>query len=229
MSTNSTPFIDILPYIEQQQVYQKYDRTQVAGAGWAPAWTVAPVNAWIENQPIATFIDPGMVLPNGAMAYSAFSSYAFNGGNRNAASGLYDGITIPERQGVVKVAWVTDGLSNTFLAGDNHWNMVGYTDLNGNASSGCTYYFLSTPSYSLGYSWAVTNGGMNPFGNNAGTTSFAANGIGIPIYSFKSSHSGGGMFAMADGSVQFVSYSISLPIFTALGSRAGNEVFTNAF
>jgi prepilin-type N-terminal cleavage/methylation domain-containing protein len=226
----SSPMIDILPFVEQKIVYQQYNRRLTDGTTWANPWTIDPANAFIGNAMVPTFIDPAMPIPQLTLAYQAWGSYGFCGGNYSTTTGLWDGIVVPERQGPFSstVASISDGASNTFLAGELHWNMINFTDLNGNPATGSTWYFLSTPYYSLGYSWANTNSMLNN-GNFPGSMDVkvynwgTVGTTGIPEYCFRSAHVDGGFFAFADGSVRMVSFDCPLSVFMALGSKAGGE------
>jgi len=117
------------------------------------------------------------------------------------------------------IASVTDGTSNTVLAGEilpsraadaNFWfqngGLAGMTvPLNWNSN---TFTPTIAPCKD---NW---QGASTPLGCRFGA---AAKG-------FVSLHPGGANFAFADGSVHFLKQSISMPTYAALGSRAGGEV-----
>ncbi len=115
---------------------------------------------------------------------------------------------------VAQVASVTDGFSNTILAGeglpdqDANNEMYGFTG----AASG------TTPPINL-YTGAS---GPVSFQTTVWQSrfSYAARG-------FKSRHPGGANFLFADGSCHFLKSSISPFTFNALGSRAGGEVISS--
>jgi prepilin-type N-terminal cleavage/methylation domain-containing protein/prepilin-type processing-associated H-X9-DG protein len=113
---------------------------------------------------------------------------------------------------ITKVAGVTDGTSNTIMAGeglpDQDANNEFWT--NTGAAVGTTM-----PLNLYTGNWT----GGTPFGTGDFTNrySYAARG-------FKSRHPGGGNFLFADGSVHFLKNSISPVTYNALGSRAGGEV-----
>lgn len=103
----------------------------------------------------------------------------------------------------VGINMVTDGTSNTFMAGEQiravtQWNAW----VGGNASIGSTAvplnYKLPTPNVG---NWTRQ-------------------------YTFRSLHPGGANFAMADGSVKFIKSSINFNVYQALSTRAQGEVIS---
>jgi prepilin-type N-terminal cleavage/methylation domain-containing protein/prepilin-type processing-associated H-X9-DG protein len=120
------------------------------------------------------------------------------------------------------IASVTDGTSNTVLAGEhlpsrsadsNFWFFNGgvhgmTVPLNWNSNT----YPAADPRCDS--NWQQPSA---PLGCRFGA---AAKG-------FVSLHPGGANFAFADGSVRFVKQSISLVVYVALGSRAGGEVISS--
>ena len=121
---------------------------------------------------------------------------------------------------VVKIASVTDGTSNTIMAGEvlpiqdadnNFWNTNGGTagttiPINWNSNS----YPATNPS--CGGQWQCAILGCRFGAANKG---------------FKSLHPGGSNFLFGDGSVHFLKASISAVTYAALGSRNGGEVVSS--
>jgi prepilin-type N-terminal cleavage/methylation domain-containing protein/prepilin-type processing-associated H-X9-DG protein len=117
---------------------------------------------------------------------------------------------------IVRIASVTDGLSNTIAAGeglpaqraDNNvweWN---------SGANGTTVPM----NYFSGLSCGITGGW--------GATSWAGR-CAYTNTGFKSKHPGGCNFLFADGSVHFLKQTINMFTYCALGSRAGGEVVSS--
>jgi prepilin-type N-terminal cleavage/methylation domain-containing protein/prepilin-type processing-associated H-X9-DG protein len=126
----------------------------------------------------------------------------------------------------VGIQGITDGSTNTFLAGEDSPNMNGQLAwTNGDA----TYATTVIP---LNWMTNYKDGQFEPNGDPCNFTSalYDANHSvhcwrnQVYIYSFKSLHPGGANFAMADGSVRFIKQSINARIYNSLGSRAGGEI-----
>jgi prepilin-type N-terminal cleavage/methylation domain-containing protein/prepilin-type processing-associated H-X9-DG protein len=101
---------------------------------------------------------------------------------------------------------ITDGTSNTFLAGED------------------------VPQKNTHCSWPYANHaigtcGIGPNAKRLDGTEYAPTDW-PNVYSFRSRHPGGLQFAYADGSVHFISNTIELSVYRALATRSGREVVT---
>ncbi|MDY3556672.1 DUF1559 domain-containing protein [Gemmata sp. JC717] len=157
------------------------------------------------------------------------SSYVFSSGTAtcyDATYGTYvgkacDGVILPIRNAKYSadpaqrdpggnspttIVGITDGASNTLLAGECDFKPAGVPSTNGPVWA-----------YGYFYNWTGTNGGLNL---RDGSYAGASTGT------FRSEHGGGANFVMADGSVQFLRDGIDANTFKALGSRNGGEVAT---
>jgi prepilin-type N-terminal cleavage/methylation domain-containing protein/prepilin-type processing-associated H-X9-DG protein len=145
---------------------------------------------------------------------SDFSTPYRNQGANGSFNGLEKGDGIFWRADVrtapMPLAAITDGLSNTYMVGED------------------------VPEFIAWNAWAYPNGavGTCAIPPNVGITVpplGAAAGFGQwpTRYSFRSRHPGGLMFALADGSVRFVRDSIPLNSYRANASIAGGEVVSD--
>jgi prepilin-type N-terminal cleavage/methylation domain-containing protein/prepilin-type processing-associated H-X9-DG protein len=116
----------------------------------------------------------------------------------------------------VRLAEITDGTSNTMLAGEQIMRVTDWNAwVHANQSVGST-------ALPLNY--------VDPKAAITATGSVVRPGGGSDLsnwphwYSFRSQHPGGGNFVMADGSVRFIKTSINLTTYQALSTRAGGEI-----
>jgi prepilin-type N-terminal cleavage/methylation domain-containing protein/prepilin-type processing-associated H-X9-DG protein len=144
----------------------------------------------------------------------------------------------PEQAFRINVQSITDGLSNTFAAGEMHNILKGYTTtiVNG-VSIGTTPVESGGPIawgssggdyYSEGRTTVKMNTLIGPYYSRSITDPGALHDIlyKSPIYSFRSTHPGGCNFLLCDGSVRFMKQSIDMTTYMALGSRNGGEVIS---
>jgi prepilin-type N-terminal cleavage/methylation domain-containing protein/prepilin-type processing-associated H-X9-DG protein len=120
--------------------------------------------------------------------------------------------------GGVSFADITDGSSNTFLAGEQIMRVTNWNSwVEANQSIGST---------------AVPLNYLAPGVKITTTGSIAIVGGGSDLgnwyhwYSFRSNHPGGGNFALCDGSVKFIKNTINMNTYQALSTRAQNETIS---
>ncbi|MHC5538730.1 DUF1559 family PulG-like putative transporter [Singulisphaera rosea] len=105
--------------------------------------------------------------------------------------------------GPMSFASITDGLSNTFLAGEALPNKCKWNNwANGNQSVGYCAIPLNQITYNNPSDWSTCMG-------------------------YASQHPGGGNFAFADGSARFVKTTVNYQNYMALSSRAGTEIVSS--
>ncbi len=230
--TWSTGFIQILPFLEADAMAQRWDNEEPRnstddhdGDGWT--------NALLQQQVIPTYLCPSMVLPAGPLGAAenrAPSSYLFSAGTPSSVMlhyGVYfpggepafDGAIVPIKTHIAppaaagpnhrrptRFADITDGTSNTFLAGESDFMPRGVPSTDMGAVWAYGY---------IGYSWGTSNRKLND--HNIPTT---AGTYGC----FRSQHPGGVEFALTDGSVRFVTETIDHSVYQAVSTRAGGEV-----
>ena len=119
----------------------------------------------------------------------------------------------------VSIAEITDGTSNTFLAGEQ---IKGVTLWNEWVEANATVGSTAVPLNYLAPGVAI-RGGTSVYISNGSS----AVGNWPAWYNFRSMHPGGGNFAMCDGSVKFIKNSTSMPVYQALSTRGFGEVVSS--
>jgi prepilin-type N-terminal cleavage/methylation domain-containing protein/prepilin-type processing-associated H-X9-DG protein len=220
-ATYVTGFIQILPYLEKDDVARRWNPKLPAkstddsdGDGFT--------NASLQQISIPTFVCPLMAPPSGPLADNrAPSSYLFCAGNQDVTSFHYgsetafNGAIVPVKDRIksptspnagtrTNLMSIVDGTSNTFLVGETDFTPRGAPSVE---MGGVWAYGY------IGYAWGTT---YHPFNKHDNTET---------VYgAFRSQHTGGAHFALADGSVRFVHTTIPSNIYQAFGSRAGGEM-----
>jgi prepilin-type N-terminal cleavage/methylation domain-containing protein/prepilin-type processing-associated H-X9-DG protein len=134
-----------------------------------------------------------------------------------ASSG--DGIFWREDWGV-SLQQITDGTSNTFLAGEQIQMVTLWNEwVEANATVGST----AVPLNYLAPGVAIQQG----LGSVVVATGASDIGTWYHWYSFRSMHPGGGNFLLCDGSVKFIKQSINMFTYQALSTRALGEVISS--
>jgi prepilin-type N-terminal cleavage/methylation domain-containing protein/prepilin-type processing-associated H-X9-DG protein len=225
-----TGWIMIMPYLEKDDVAKRWNpklprnsTDDSDGDGYT--------NFSLQQMQIPTFTCPSMAPPSstngGALGTApetrAPSSYVFCVGTGSPyaityGSGISDGALAPIRNKAYsadpaqrdpagysqyKLTDITDGTSNTLMAGESDFMPAGQPSNYGPVWA-----------YGYFYNWAGTSTGINRR-DIAPEAQYGA---------FRSQHSGGCNFVMADASVQYLKDSIDPFTFAGLGTRAGNEV-----
>lgn len=227
-----SPWITILPYIEQDSISRVYDPLL------SPSSTLDSngdgiTNAMLTANPIKLFLCPAMPTPT-LPPKTAYASYGWNRGNFfRTGPGVTDfseddGPMISASFGSVKIEGITDGTSSTFLAGEMHYTVTGLfysptsTNPPNSANQPCDGRTTWVHGHPGGYVEATTNVPLNTnqFVDSLMDPDFY---LKSGLHAFRSVHSGGANFAFCDGSVRFVNDRILPATYKALGSRAGGE------
>ena len=231
----------LLPYIEQNNMYDKYDQTR----NWSD-----PVNLPVTSKQVSTFLCPSALEPKRLDGLPEASPWQANlvaatdysptigVDQRLKAAGLVDeiGAGILTKNGEPRMAEVTDGLSNTILyaesasrpslyrQGKKIGSLPGQRVNAGGWARPASDFSLDGSSYdgaTLPGPCAIncTNG------EDVGSSSFPHPYYGsegtAEVYSF---HPGGANFAFGDGSVRSIAATVEIRDFARLVTRSGGEV-----
>lgn len=220
-----TPWVSILPYMEQQALYDQFNFARDA---WHPS------NAELAKMTPASYLCPSMSLAQ-LGENEGYSSYAVSTGTRRYRNQLHNGaivdyvgvfrgerinLGIPSSQAdlprtSIDHVSVLDGASHTFLAGEFGIQIR-------SQHSGFPFPGATGPTAAR---WAVSY----PYFSTASTFgTFNAREINIfdiPSYeSFRGPHSGGVLFVMCDGSVRSLAENTDAAVVDLFAARDDGAV-----
>jgi prepilin-type N-terminal cleavage/methylation domain-containing protein/prepilin-type processing-associated H-X9-DG protein len=240
-STIGTSFwIRILPFIEQDNVYNLYD--QSAG-GYLGAGSNIQNVALLKDKRFAFMycssctLEP-LVLNSAMHLYANIQSATYCGisGATNhptaidtiagAVSGRisWGGVLITKR--AVSIAEVTDGTSNTMLVGEQSDWLDPETD----GRSDCGHGFPMGPNSTVSDTRQFNLSCVYHHINEKSASAYGASGNCAPNMPIQSVHSNGAGVLFADGSVQFLSESTVVDVLYNLANRNdGNVISGSAF
>ena len=180
----------ILPYVEQDNLYKNTDC------------------ATVRNTPVKLYYCPSR-RPAQPYNGTAKIDYAGNAGDQSEGE---NGLVMRSTRGVVRVADVVDGTSNTVMLGEKQLNRAMFGLSIDDNESYCT------PGWND--DWEVYR-----WGADAPEPDCHAPGHTAPSRVFGSAHPGGFTCAFADGSVRFVRYSVSPLAWRRACVRDDNQVY----
>ena len=223
-----TPWVSVLPYIEQEILQQELDLTR-------DAWHVN--NQAIAQETPSTYLCPSMALAE-LGENLGFSSYAVSTGTRRYRNQIHDGAIVDylgvfrgERMNLgVPAAQVDfgqttideisrfDGTSSTLLAGEFGIQVrraTGSTAFPGSAGPTAAKWAVSYPYFSTASTFGTFNARQIDL-------------FDIPSYeSFRGPHAGGVLFVMCDGSVRNVQSKVDATILDRFAARADGGVVSH--
>ncbi|TWU29574.1 DUF1559 domain-containing protein [Bythopirellula polymerisocia] len=230
-SNLGSAFVSLLPYLEVNNLYSNYDLTKSI---------YSAKNLETTSQPIDLYMCPSMALPREVPNLSAgeklapgsymlsvstdFGATADTNGaftNPNAVSQI-GSTAVVETQYSLPLSRIVDGTSNTFLIGENSYNVPGipWPEAPGSEKWG-------DHTWANGY-WAYAWGNIQWFlYDKLHVATYNQPSTPDPnkiLRVFRSDHPGGAQFVYLDGSVHFVPTEIDYQVLKALVTRAGEEV-----
>jgi prepilin-type N-terminal cleavage/methylation domain-containing protein len=197
-------FIDILPYLELSNTHQLYNIALPYSH---------PDNQAVMKQEIPIYICPSMARRYSPKQARAQGSYLLSiASNQSGHAAPKDGMFIWQPEGQTTFGSVTDGLTNTFLAGETDYGIKNYywsgtTEVRG----GLGEWAMGYPGYSQGTMVGLYNADRLITGSNE-------------LWTFRSDHSMGCQFAMGDASVRFILTSTNPEALRGLVTRGEGEV-----
>jgi prepilin-type N-terminal cleavage/methylation domain-containing protein/prepilin-type processing-associated H-X9-DG protein len=231
---------DILPFIEQKAIYDRYDQTQ----NWS-----APVNVLVTSQPISIYQCPSVPNPqrldadpnqNYTPPIVAVRDYAgiYQVDPRlvNAKLAADAGLGVMSKTVDVRITDITDGTSNTIhvieSAGRPDVWRVGKLVVSASTTHGVQGGGWCRPASELPALVGSSADGSVPVGPCGINCTNGEDARGVypdPIYGTDGTghiyafHSGGANALFADGSVHFLASSTNISILAALLTRSGGE------
>jgi prepilin-type N-terminal cleavage/methylation domain-containing protein/prepilin-type processing-associated H-X9-DG protein len=229
-TTNFLSFhVHILPYLDQGNLYEKFDFTRRYDSANNLALGLIPVpiyqcpiatqrnteygtGEWSGGQPTLTTHYYGVAGPlgNHPQTGQPYSFRPTNQGNEATQGVLGMGSK-------VRLSDITDGASNTLMLGEESWNDANYYRV----WSRGTWDDNDVPDRDTTCCRNVDNTMKSTPYNGGGN----ANNV-----SFGSEHAGGGAnFALADGSVRWVNATISMNTFRSIASYNATDILTESW
>jgi prepilin-type processing-associated H-X9-DG protein/prepilin-type N-terminal cleavage/methylation domain-containing protein len=213
----------ILPYMEQQALFNQIDPKQNIEAS---------ANANARVTPVKTYLCPADAAP------ATFTSQQYNTIGQVVSTictlavanypGMYgigepgvDGEGIFYRGSQTRIADITDGTNSTLMVGERKY-LYGETTWVGAVTNASMVAPPGSP-----FPLQVENSSNNVLGHS----DEALDGPSSPYEPnhFSSPHTGGVNFLFADGHVSFLTKAVNSTIFKALSTRAGNETISGDY
>jgi len=235
----------ILPYIEQNAIYSKWQFWSASG------YTNANNIGLVNNSTISVYRCPSSPLPplspysNTSGYLEMFTSYTGVSGASNDSTAFGTGYGTNSVGGIlfayskVTMTGITDGTSNTLMVAEQSDHL---RDSNNQPIIGGFGAITSQGPH--GWTMGCNSSGQSDGRNtdrtfNCTTTRYSINQNGMsnsngagtgdntgPNIPFSSGHTGGANFALADGSVRFISSALPLVTLQQASTRNGGEVVT---
>lgn len=211
-------FYQILPYIELQNLWLEPDSKVIEGTPVKIYQCPSRKSPRVVYVPFADYTNRSMsdYAGNGGLDTTDFNLGQCGNGKDGAIVRRPDGSA--RRSGQVNLASITDGASNTFLAGEKALNF----------GLSHTHQSDDDAGWTEGWDWDVIRWGRyQPCQDYNDSSPLASNRYNMDVNltpfnrlaAFGSNHASGMNMSFCDGSVRFVPYGISLGVFQRLSSR----------
>jgi prepilin-type N-terminal cleavage/methylation domain-containing protein/prepilin-type processing-associated H-X9-DG protein len=222
-SQRGSAFVLLLPYLEEGNRYANYNITKNVDS---------TDNLKITSMPIDLYLCPSMSLPRdvpyepageklgpGSYMLSVYTDYGANKDTDGAFNRpVFSGAA--ETRYDLPLSKIADGTTNTFLIGENSYNLPGliWSEAPGAEKWGDHTWANGYWAYAWGtIQWNLYDKLKVAMYNRTDHPKDA-------LRVFRSDHSGGAQFVFVDGSVRFIQTDIDYPLLRALVTRAGEEV-----
>jgi prepilin-type N-terminal cleavage/methylation domain-containing protein len=202
--------VAILPYIEQEQVYQFFQ-----------------ANNWDSTlggvKPVKTYYCPSDPQSYPIILITSHSGDVGTDYVGVAGVDYTDGLGIINPKGAVRVGQISDGTTNTIMVGERPpQDATGWGRYAALTSGSTSAARPTTPLFNTAGTTPPTNNECPPPPYFFGSGPLSVYNL-CSINQMWSNHSGGANFIIADGSVRFIGYDAAL-IMPALATYAGGEV-----
>jgi prepilin-type N-terminal cleavage/methylation domain-containing protein len=228
-----TVFVSLLPFLEQQNLYNiwNFADPRLNGAtSTSPAAAVLPVlicpSDLILQNPYPAPKPPG--------SQWGITSYGGNGGSQMYPVAAGDGMFFPVGpaslpvRSAVRIADVTDGLSNTLLFGERYHRDPSFDALVAAGTGGGSDKIAGYGwwgSFGTGAVTDVTESAFAPLNYLVGSLATdPTTAVNMRINAWGSGHTNGANFARADGSISFIVNGIPQAVLLLLAQRADGQV-----
>ena len=227
-----TVFVSLLPFLEQQNLYQVWNFTNPRLNGATVASPAANVLSVLVCSSDLILQNP-YAAPKPPDTFWGITSYGGNGGSQAYPIASADGIffavgpaSSPVRS-AVRIADVTDGLSNTLLFGERYHRDPNFDALVAAGSGGASDQISGYGwwgSFGTGAVTDVTESAFAPLNYLVGSApSDPTTAVNMRINAWGSGHISGANFARADGSITFIANSIPQAVLLLLAQRADGQ------
>ncbi|MEW4452441.1 DUF1559 domain-containing protein [Bremerella sp. JC817] len=220
--------VAILPYIEQNALYDGYDFSQGPQATVHQNIRRTVVSGYIcPSFPGASKNSSGSAFSDGALlTYQGVAGVYYNNSTLdrnlpgNAGHGMITSNGVFRLNGPRRAAELTDGMSNTVMIGD--YNHADRTGVNSGYPGNVRVWIMGTTDVAKGalYNMKII------YEDTINSRRDRNDGVAFNHLPFGSQHPGGANFVAADGSAHFIPETINFDVYRAIGTINGSEALS---